>query len=334
MMQPLKYCPSSFSEGYESYSPEALIALFDGAKVSHILPFSSPKNDDETFELFLDHRKRISVSGIQEKISLRLHENELRLLSNGEQGTHILKPIPRDLKKVNEVPINEHLTMQIAQQIYNIPTAANALIFFQDGTPAYITRRFDLQNDETKIAIEDFASLAGKHENNSGPNYKYEYSYEALAALVRKYSSTTDLDLEKYFKIIIFNYLFSNGDAHLKNFSLIENKQNGYELSPTYDLLNTKIHVADTDFALRKGLFEDDFRSATYRKQGHPSKTDFLEFAHRIGLAADNAELLLVPFLQKQAVVETFVQRSLLSESSKNAYLIHYNTKRNYLNQI
>ena len=133
MMMPLKCCPSSFSEGHESYSPEALIALFDGAEVSHILPFSSPKNDDETFELFLNHRKRISVSGVQEKISLRLHENELKLLNSGEQGTHILKPIPCDLKKVNEVPINEHLTMQIAQQIYEIPTAINALIFFQNG---------------------------------------------------------------------------------------------------------------------------------------------------------------------------------------------------------
>ena len=235
---------------------------------------------------------------------------------------------------MNEVPINEHLTMQIAQQIYEIPTAINALIFFQDGTPAYITRRFDVQNDENKLAIEDFASLAGKHENNSGPNYKYEYSYEALAALVRKYSSNPDLDLEKYLKIIVFNYLFSNGDAHLKNFSLIENKQNGYELSPAYDLLNTKIHVADTDFALRKGLFEDDFRSPTYRRQGHPSQTDFLEFARRIGIDKEKAEFLLIPFLEKKDVVETFVQRSLLSENSKNAYLIHYNTKRNCLNKI
>ena len=133
MMQSLKYCPSSFAEGYETYRPEALIALFDGAKVSHLLPFPSPKNDDETFELFLEHRKRISVSGVQEKISLRLFQNQLNLLNKGEQGTHILKPIPRDLKKVNEVPINEHLTMQIARQIFGIETAENALIFFKNG---------------------------------------------------------------------------------------------------------------------------------------------------------------------------------------------------------
>ena len=35
------------------------------------------------------------------------------------------------------MPANEHLTMQIARQVYGIETAENALIFFNDGTPAY-----------------------------------------------------------------------------------------------------------------------------------------------------------------------------------------------------
>jgi serine/threonine-protein kinase HipA len=45
------------------------------------------------------------------------------------------------------MPANEHLTMQIARQVYGIETAENALIFFKDGAPAYITKRFDVKED-------------------------------------------------------------------------------------------------------------------------------------------------------------------------------------------
>jgi len=47
--------------------------------------------------------------------------------------------------------------MQIASQVYNIPTAANGLCFFQNDEPAYITRRFDMhpmeENSEKKILL-------------------------------------------------------------------------------------------------------------------------------------------------------------------------------------
>ena len=54
--------------------------------------------------------------------------------------------------------------------------------------------------------------------------------------------------------MLLFNYLFSNGDAHIKNFSLLETPLGDYRLSPSYDLLNTRIHIEDTDFALNDGL--------------------------------------------------------------------------------
>ncbi len=73
-----------------------------------------------------------------------------------------MKPIPTDLKKANQVPANEHLTMQIARQVYGIKTAKNALVFFKDGSPAYLTKRFDVKNEGGKWGKEDFAKLAGK----------------------------------------------------------------------------------------------------------------------------------------------------------------------------
>lgn len=327
----IKYCPGTLSEGFSTYSPSCLRHLFKGKKVSHILPYETPQQSEAVATLFVENRKRISISGVQEKLSLVLERNKLRLTKEGEQGTYLLKPIPRDLKKVKQVPANEHLTMQIARQVYGINTAENALIFFQDGTPAYITKRFDMKEDGSKWGKEDFATLAGKTNDSAGPNFKYTYSYEEIGLLIQKYVPAWRVEIEKYFSLVVFNYLYSNGDAHLKNFSLLETHSVDYILSPAYDLINTRLHVDDSDFALDKGLFADDFKSTTYQKQNHPGKADFIEFGSRISIAPTRIEKLLQPFLERQPLMETLLQRSFLDDASKRAYQLLYNTKRNFL---
>jgi len=324
-------CPGTLTEGFTTYSPGCLRNLFGGKKVTHILPYDPPQQNEKVTELFLENRKRISISGVQEKLSFLLDKNLLRLTKEGEKGTYILKPIPRDLKKVDQVPANEHLTMQIAKQVYGLNTAENAVIFFKDGTPAYITKRFDVKKVGGKWGKEDFASLAGKSKDNAGANFKYEYSYEETGMLIRKFVPAWRVEIEKYFSLVVYNFLFSNGDAHLKNFSLLESSNGDYLLSPAYDLMNTRLHVDDSDFALEKGLFADDFKSEKYKKSGHPSKNDFTEFAKRIGVAESRIEKLLHPFLEKQPFVETLISRSFLNEIARRGYLLMYNTRRNYL---
>jgi serine/threonine-protein kinase HipA len=305
--------------------------MFDGRKVSHILPYEAPQRNEAETELFLENRKHISISGVQEKLSLILQKNQLRLTKEGEQGTYLLKPIPRDLKKVDQVPANEHLTMQLASQVYGIHTAENGMIFFRDGSPAYLTRRFDVRSGGGKWGKEDFATLAGRTKDSAGANFKYDYSYEAAASLIRKFVPAWRVEVEKFFSVIVFNYLFSNGDAHLKNFGLLETVSGDYFLSPAYDLINTRIHVDDTDFALDKGLFEDNFESEAFKRKFHRGKEDFLEFARRIGVESSRAEKLLAPFLEKQEKVEMLIKRSFLNEPTKRAYLLGYGTKRNCL---
>jgi serine/threonine-protein kinase HipA len=327
----LQYCPGTLAEGFSTYSPGCLRNLFHGKKVSHILPYDPPQQNEDVAELFIENRKRISISGVQEKLSLLLEKNKLRLTKEGEQGTHILKPIPRDLKKVDQIPGNEHLTMQIAKQVYGINTAENAMIFFSNGTPAYITKRFDVKEDGSKWGKEDFATIAGKTKDNAGPNFKYEYSYEEIGLLIQKYVSAWRIEIEKYFSLVLFNFLFSNGDAHLKNFALLESVNGDYLLSPAYDLINTRIHVDDSDFALDKGLFADNFKSDQYKKNNHPGKSDFEEFGKRIGVSENRIEKLMRPYLEKQPLMESLIHRSFLSDANKRGYLIMYQTKWNYL---
>ncbi|MCD4682215.1 MAG: HipA domain-containing protein [Bacteroidales bacterium] len=327
----LKYCPGTLAEGFHTYSPGCLRKLFNGKKVNHILQYDPPQLNAEVAEQFLENRKYISISGVQEKLSLILDKNILRLTKENEQGTYILKPIPRDLKNVELVPANEHLTMQIAKQVYGINVAENALIFFKNGLPAYITKRFDVRKTDEKWGKEDFASLAGKTKDNWGPNFKYEYSYEEIGLLIRKYVPAWRVEIEKYFSLVVFNFLFSNGDAHLKNFALLECSKGDYLLSPAYDLINTRLHVNDSDFALDKGLFSDNFKSAEYKKCDHPSKSDFFEFAKRIGVLEGRIEKLLAPFMAKQDFVQTLINRSFLDDPNKREYLLMYNTKRHFL---
>ena len=330
-LKELNYCPGTLAEGFSTYSPSCLRKLFNGKKVSHVLSYDQPQQNEVVAELFMENRKRISISGVQEKLSFVLEKNILRLTNEEEQGTYILKPIPRDLKKIDQVPANEHLTMQIAKQVYGLNTAENALVFFKNGSPAYITKRFDIKTDSSKWGKEDFATLAGKTNENAGPNFKYDFSYEEAGLLIQKYVSAWRVEIEKYFSLVLFNFLFSNGDAHLKNFSLLESSKGDYLLSPFYDLLNTKLHVDDSDFALEKGLFADNFKSEQNKKSLHPNKNDFEEFGRRIGIRENRIEKIMAPYLEKQPFMEVLISRSFLNEENKRGYLMMYQTKRNYL---
>ena len=135
--------------------------------------------------------KRLSISGVQLKYSLRLEGKELKLVDKG--GQYILKPIPPEvlIVEAGQAPENEHLTMQIASQIFNIKTAANALIFFKDGTPAYITRRFDVRSDGTKYLQEDMAQLSGSSRHTGGENFKYDGTYLQIGELIKKHVSAS-----------------------------------------------------------------------------------------------------------------------------------------------
>ncbi|MDD4623743.1 MAG: HipA domain-containing protein [Kiritimatiellae bacterium] len=307
--------------------------LFDSRNVSRTLPYDPPQRDAGIAELFLENRKRASISGVQEKVGMVVDRGTLRLAREGEQSTHILKPVPRDLKNAAQVPANEYLTMQTARKVYGVATADNGLVFFKDGEPAYLTRRFDVKPGGGKWAQEDFASLAGKTHDMDGPDFKYRYSYEEVGRLVRAHVPAWRVEIERFFAVVVFNYLFSNGDAHLKNFSLLENGSGDFLFSPAYDLINTRLHVADTDFALDKGLFTDGFRSPYCKDKGHPGKTDFLEWGVRLGIPPARREKLLSPFLEPQARVETAIAASLLDPSEKRGYLLMYQTRLNRLNE-
>jgi len=316
----IKYCPGTLAKGYGTYSRTCLNRVFSGHKVDHVLSYDSPATNEETDGLFAENRKRISISGVQEKFSVLLEKNKLRLINEGEQGTYILKPIPFAGKNADQMPANEHLTMQIARQVYSIETAENALIFFKNGTPAYITKRFDVKEDGGKRAQDDFASLAGRTPQTHGEHYKYLGNYLELFELIKVHLPAYKLEAPKLFKLLIFNYLFSNGDAHFKNFSLLETPMGDYRLSPAYDLLNSRIHIEDRDFALEDGLLPGNLAKGNVRKL-------FYILAQHAGLSEKQVNAIFLVLTSGKDKVAALVDASFLNDRIKLNYWQAYQTR-------
>lgn len=314
----ITHCPGTLSPDYSTYSRKCLIKVFDGKKVDHVLPFGSPASADPNLEEEFDQNRQVmSISGVQEKFSLLLDKNKLRLIQEGEQGSYILKPIPNAGRRKDQMPANEHLTMQIARQVYGIDTADNALIFFNDGQPAYLTKRFDLNKDGSKLGQDDFASLAGRTPQTHGSDYKYQGNYLQIFELMQRFVPAHAIEAPKLLKLLMFNYLFSNGDAHFKNFSLLETTLGDYRLSPAYDLVNSRIHIRDSDFALHDGLLPKSIAQGKILHQ-------FALLSEKAGIPKKVFDKLVEVMMSKKELVEELTFASFLDDTTKRNYWQSY----------
>jgi serine/threonine-protein kinase HipA len=203
-----------------------------------------------------------------------------------------------------------------------VRTADCGMIFFNDGSPAYLTRRFDYKPDGSgKYQLEDFATLMGKTPEREGDNFKYNASYLDIANLIRQYTAATPVVLLEFFRLLVVNYLIANGDAHLKNFSLMETAQGDFVLSPAYDLLCTALHLDDSRLALHDGLYPGDYDEKTYYDSGMYTGTSFIVFAEKAGISSVLAGQVVDEIVQKTPKAIELIQRSFLSGEAKNKYI-------------
>ena len=187
------------------------------------------------------------------------------------------------------------------------------MIFFKNGQPAYITKRFDVGEHGGKLAQDDFASLAERTPQTHGEHYKYLGNYLELFELMKKYVPAYKSEAPKLLKLLIFNYLFSNGDAHFKNFSLLETPMGDYRLSPAYDLLNSRIHIRDRDFALDDGLLPKNLAQGKIKHQ-------FAILAEQAEISEKISKDILALMLSGSAEVEKLTFSSFLDETTQRNY--------------
>ena len=300
---------------FTAYTTAQKAALFEGQTVSPILPYS--------FRTSLQpgagasSPAAISVSGAQQKMSVVVRNGQLQYAAPGEQGTHILKPHPQRFAQNRDIPANEEFCMRMCRELFRLPTAAACLCFFQDGAPAYLTRRFDILPDGSKLHMEDLASLSGLLVRGSS-QAKYHGSYEGLAAIISQVSGARLLDLRLFFRAVLVNFLLCNGDAHAKNFAMIDEDAGAWRLAPVYDVLNTRVHVADSDFAMESGLFEN--------RQPLPKgklNTFFLSWGEALGLSPRIVSMEMRSILRACPSVLTALPGSYMSRKSQKVFLYH-----------
>ena len=270
--------------------------------------------------------RRASISGVQDKVLLKRIRGGFAVVESG--GDYILKPVPRNTfaELAADIPANEALTMDIAEKVFRVRTAEHELVEMKDGEYAYLTRRFDRRDGE-RVQQEDFCQLSGRTSETHGENYKYDASYEELAGLMRRFCPAAAVENPKVFSLILFNYVFANGDAHLKNFSLYRSNQGDYILTPAYDLLNTSVHFPNEPTATGLDFFADGHFTLAYETLGFYSSADFIELGRAFGVAEDEVRGLIALFAERRAAVERMLAESALSDEARSRYLFRFHDR-------
>ena len=313
------------------YDHKTLVEMFDGQNVSPILPYDSIDADVTTIDASTQAGGRVSISGVQPKYAMVVDNGVLRFAREGEQGRYILKiaPIEPHIIERPWVPVNEWLTMHLAEQVYGILTAKNCLCYFRNGSVAYVTRRFDVQPNGSKWLQEDFASIANISKDTNGSDYKYNaMSYAECGTLIDRYASAAMVEKLKFFRLIVFNYLTCNDDAHLKNFSLMSIDGTDYRLTPAYDLLNTHLHLTNPHiFALTKGLYPGMMLDDTHSVTG----ASFEEFGRQLGLPAKLVAKELSDFSTEKQQAKELIYSCGLPDNLARNYFRGYEYRRQTL---
>lgn len=285
--------------------------LFNRSKINPQLTF----NWEDVSKVIDGYPAGFSISGVQTKgfIGKASGTALSPTLKEGEHSIYILKPLLSRFDLPADSPANEHVTMQMANQIFGIRIAECCFMKFANGMPAYVTRRFDYNENEDKLSQEDFASVLKAQKDDHG-RYKYtSKTYEDLGNVL------SPLNKIEFIRTLIFNYLTGNGDAHLKNFSLLETADGDMQLSQSYDLMNTKIHVNDAPVALN--LFKEMERTRLPRGETYTyTIADFMELGNRIGVNERILHRLQTAFSGQKETMKEMVMKSFLSDEAKQKY--------------
>ena len=169
----------------------------------------------------------------------------------------------------------------------------------------------------------------GLTKENGGSDYKYNNgSYEECAEIIRMYVKAAPIEILRFFRIILFNFITLNDDAHLKNFSLVSNGTE-YHLSPAYDLVNTSLQIyTPRIFALDNGLFREGMHLTDTRQI---SSDDFIKFGRRIGLPEKLVLQEINRFTMPNEKADAMIDRSFLSSELKRAYRLRYHYRQSMI---
>jgi serine/threonine-protein kinase HipA len=295
-------CPITYEPMTDTqiYSEKGLKLIHRGLTSLAPLEFSAEQQRQEA----INRAGKMSIQGLQPKLSavLRVSEGRLEIVDRG--GRYILKPQSIDYP---ELPENEDLTMRMASAA-GIEVPLHGLLRSSDGSLTYFIRRFDREG-RTRVPLEDFAQLTAESRDT-----KYDSSMEKVAAVVDQFCTFPAIERVKLFERTLFSFLVGNEDMHLKNFSLITRNQK-VELAPAYDFLSTTIAVKTP---------REELALALRGKKSRLTRNDVLEYFARERLRLNERVLgdAVSRFMKAIPLWRDLLVRSFLSAEMKQKFAL------------
>jgi serine/threonine-protein kinase HipA len=277
------------------YDDSTLRAMF-GKPVLPVIPLTLADVAQQAQEF----AGKMSISGVQPKLSLRLVGDEL--IPTDSNARYILKP---QTLTFAELPQNEYLCMQMGKR-FGLLTADCLLLDLSDGSPAYLVKRFDRRKKGRKVEklhCEDMQQILGGRD-------KYSGSHEQIARAIGEHCTLGSVELQRLFEITIFNFAIGNGDAHKKNFSLLTEDERTI-LSPAYDLVSSRLVIPKET---------DEMALTVGGKPTRLTRRSFEEFARHMCITAEYAEKKLVQLVALGGEFDTMIANSALSDSLRERF--------------
>jgi serine/threonine-protein kinase HipA len=185
---------------------------------------------------------RVGLPGVQDKVSAAM----LNLPVTAAGSQLILKLNPREFKHLVE---NEHFFLGVAR-LAGITTVDSTVVHDAAGEPGLAVTRFDrvtLEGSRTSLAVEDGCQVLGLY-----PSAKYSVTTEKLLSGLAAVCEAPLPAAADFLAQAAFSYLTGNGDAHAKNFSVLQDASGRWQPSPAYDLPSS-LPYGDTTMALSVG---------------------------------------------------------------------------------
>jgi len=227
-------------------------ALNNSAKVKPCIKTGITKEDNH-----------FSLSGILMKFSMYEKNDDFFITKSKNIGNWIIK-IPST--RFSFVPLNEYTCMQLAKSVgIDIPEIRLVKLKHIKGLPdikipdeqyAYAIKRFDRDSINNRIHTEDFAQIFDLY-----PAEKYgRTNYDTMARTIYKVFPNAISDIQEFVARLVVNIMIGNGDAHLKNWSVIYPDKINPHLSPAYDIVFTHAYIEnDNSLALNLGKEKKTF---------------------------------------------------------------------------
>lgn len=293
-------CPITYELcGNDKYSEKGLRMI--APKLTHLndLPYTAAELRQEA----ANRAKKLSIQGVQPKLSATISVAKQEFKIVDQFGTYIIKP-QNDL--FPELPENEDVTMRMAK-VFGLDVPFHGMLYAKDGSLSYFIKRFDRYGKGKKIATEDFAQLTGNTRDT-----KYRFTMEKLVPVIDEFCSFPAIEKADFFKRILFCYVTGNEDMHLKNFSLIT-KNGKTTLAPIYDFLNSSIAIKNP---------EEEIALTLKGKKSNFKATDFIDYYAKDRLQLNEKTVTTILEQMHNAIPKwkELLDISFLSEEMKNKY--------------